>query len=377
MKMRQRGSVIIVTLWTITLMTILVAAIAAQNRLSAQAAYFHQQDVENWAQVLGVINQAEMEILLEQMPPPVIETEDAGSSDSFAASINEALASPAQRQYRHFNGKELELYYPQPDDMAVRIYSHAGKINIGDISTQNLRAMIEKKLGGRMEADQQQIDDMIEAWNDWRDLNEGASVNGAENDYYMSLDPPYLPRNGALETVEELLQIRGFAEVFGDVDLDAAFTVYGEEPEINLNLATLEAMRLLPGLDDELIAKIVAFREEKEFQGNGDVAQLVPAEIMSELRGWLNSRGTSEYYTIMVYKKTAEDPAVAEEPAEATPEENMETDTDPENVQTAYAEIVFAPNPTDRPRILKVNPYQPLPAELHIADPESEEEDPE
>src|SRR5688572_12582497 len=103
MQLKQRGSVIIVTLWTITVMTVLVAVIASQNRLSAQAAYFHQQDIDTWAKVLTALNQAEMDVVLEGMPPPLLEIPDGNS----AANLN-LLA--ANRHYR-YNGNEMELNY--------------------------------------------------------------------------------------------------------------------------------------------------------------------------------------------------------------------------------------------------------------------------
>ena len=44
---------------------------------------------------------------------------------------------------------------------------------------------------------------------DWRDADNATTPNGAEADYYTSLQPPYLPRNGPFETVRELLMVRG------------------------------------------------------------------------------------------------------------------------------------------------------------------------
>jgi general secretion pathway protein K len=318
----------IVTLWTITLMTILVAVLASQSRLSAQVARAQQQEVANWAALESAVNQAEMDVLLQRMPPPA---EDAERFDSFSDSLAALGRTPLYR----FDGSPLALYYPQQEGIEVRLYDHAGKINLQSLSRPKLRALLERKLGGPRNADQRQIDDMMEAWNDWLDLNDGASANGAERDYYQSLPQPYLPRNGALESVEELLHVRGFAEVFADVNLDAAFTVYGDDDLINLNLATVDAMRLLPGLDDALIADILRYRAEKEFLGNGDVAQVVPAENMAELRPWLNSRKQTDYYSLLV--RTSALPS------------------------TAYAEIIHVFSPTDRPRVLKINPYQTLP----------------
>ncbi|MES2604231.1 MAG: hypothetical protein V4603_04790, partial [Pseudomonadota bacterium] len=267
------------------------------------------------------------------------------------------LSNPLYR----YNGEELSLAYPQATDVAVRIYDHAGKINLREISRGRLRTLIEKKLGE--DSDLEHIDQLMEAWNDWLDLNDGASDIGAEQEYYQGLDVPYDTRNGALETVGELLEVRGFADVFGDVNLDAAFTIYGEDELVNLNLATIEAMQLLPGLDDELIAEIVEWRKENEFQGNGDVAQIVPTESMTELRAWLNSRKTTNYYTIMVYPR--EGAGGVENSAEDN-EENDETATKDneaaeEDRRTAFAETVYVPAATERPQVLKINPYETLP----------------
>lgn len=44
---------------------------------------------------------------------------------------------------------------------------------------------------------------------DWIDEDDEAREYGAESAYYSTLDPPYAPKNGPLDTVEELLRVRG------------------------------------------------------------------------------------------------------------------------------------------------------------------------
>ena len=44
---------------------------------------------------------------------------------------------------------------------------------------------------------------------DWRDPDDFYRLNGAENDYYHSLSEPYECKNGDLDTIEELLLVRG------------------------------------------------------------------------------------------------------------------------------------------------------------------------
>jgi len=336
---RQRGSVIVVTLWTVILLTILITVIAGQIRLSARAAYYQQEELGEWASIVSAVNQAEMELMMERMPRPPETIDD----------LDEINRNPLFR----FNGQELSLHYPQAEGITVRIYDHAGKINLREIGRPRMRALLEKKLG---EDADDQIDELIAAWGDWMDLSDSAGINGAERDYYEALDNPYSPRNGKLETVEEILHIRGFDEVFADVDLDAAFTLYTDDELVNLNLATVEAMQLLPGLDDELIAEIVAFRENNEFRGNGDVAQIVPAENMAELRPWLNSRRATSYYTIMAYRKNSAEEYLFED------NEPVEVDV----TKTAFSEIVEIRSVNDRPKVLKINPYQDIPIRLVV-----------
>ncbi len=52
-------------------------------------------------------------------------------------------------------------------------------------------------------------EDVAAAILDWLDEDEEPRASGAEVEYYGTLKPPYRPKNGPLETVEELLLVRG------------------------------------------------------------------------------------------------------------------------------------------------------------------------
>ncbi|MFM1895633.1 MAG: hypothetical protein RLZZ385_707 [Pseudomonadota bacterium] len=325
---RQRGSVIIIVLWIAVLLTVLVTAMAGKVRLSARAAYHNQEAVAQWAAVMEAVNRAEMELMLESMPRPVGEVQE--ESDEGEIQI------PAYR----FNGQPLELYYPASEDVVVRIYDHIGKINLNRIPRNYMQSLIEKRLGG-IDADPEQVQDLLAAWTDWTDLNDLESLNGAEREYYLSLDPPYIPRNNPeLDTVEEILHIRGFAELFEGVNLDAAFTVYGNNRAVNLNLATREAMQLLPGLDDELIETILAVREIRQINTRAQLAEIIPYENLVELSNWVGNL-TSTYYTVFAYPKVVTE------------------GVDP--VTQAYMEIIEVRSYNNLPRVYKVDPYGRLP----------------
>lgn len=350
---RQSGTVIIIVLWTSVLLTVLVTAMASKVRLSAQTAMHNQEASVQWAELMGAVSKAEMELMMERMPRPVgevLEETDEGE-----------IRSPALR----FNGQPLDLSYPKSDEVMVRIYDHAGKINLNRIPRRNMQMLIEKRLGG-IDADPQEVQDLLAAWTDWTDLNDLEGLNGAEKDYYQDQDQPYSPRNNPeLDTVEELLHIRGFAELFEGVNLDAAFTIYGNTRTVNLNVATREALQLLPGLDEELIENILAFRQIEDIDNRAEIAEIVPFENLQELSAWVGT-STSNIYSVFVYPKLEID---AEELV-AQLEENEFVNTD--LVTQAYMEIIEVRSYNALPVVYKVDPYGRLP---DTAPPRVAEED--
>ena len=338
----EKGSVLIIVLWTAVLLTVLVTAMAGKVRLSAQTVVHNQEASANWAELMGTLHQAEMELMLEMMAQPIdqeVELTDEGE----------------QRNPRfRFNGQPLTLHYPQSEDFVVRVYDHAGKINLNRIPRRNMQLLIEKRLGG-LDADPEEVQDLLSAWTDWTDLNDLEGLNGAEEEYYQSLEQGYAPRNNPeLDTVEEVLHIRGFADLFEGVNLDAAFTIYGNNRTVNLNLATREAMELLPGLDEELIENILAFREQEDIDNRAEVAEVVPFENLQELSAWIGNN-TSQIYSVFVYPSADLD----EETLLAL--EEIQDFINPDPVTQAYMEIVEARSHTSLPRIYKIDPYGYLP----------------
>src|SRR4030067_932158 len=79
----------------------------------------------------------------------------------------------------------------------------------------------------------------------------GAAVVGGE---------PVKPRNGRLAGVGELGYVRGVTPEFFTRFLAVVFTVDSGTPGVNMNVAPLEGLRVLPGLTPELAAPAGARR---------------------------------------------------------------------------------------------------------------------
>jgi len=319
-RQQQAGSVLLIVLWTAVLLTILVTAMASKVRLSARTAFNNQLAADDYTQVMSALNSAEMDILLERMSSPL------------DAPIETNIEGELLDRSLRFDGRPLRLSYPTPDGMVVRIINHSGLINLNRIPRANMQLLIEKRLQdiAGEEADAEEVQDLLAAWTDWTDLNDLEGINGAEREFYEALDPPYLPRNNPeLDSIYELRHIRGFAELFEGIDLDAAFTIYGNSRQVNLNLATREAMLLLPGLTPDLIEELKQVRAVDTFSNRGEIGEVIPFENLTELSPWLSNE-TSDFYTIYVYRRPAS-VAQAEPNARASDRRRNAAEFDPQD----------------------------------------------
>lgn len=119
---------------------------------------------------------------------------------------------------------------------------------------------------------------IINSVKDWLDSGDDDTItglNGAESDYYQSLDPPYSCRNGQLTYLDELVLIRGITSDFfyGDGErpgISRYMTIYGitdsgtYEGKININTAELPVLTaLLPSGNEHLAQAIFDYRQEK------------------------------------------------------------------------------------------------------------------
>src|SRR5437016_5100006 len=86
------------------------------------------------------------------------------------------------------------------------VIDEAGKIN--------LNALMKLDSSGKILHDvllnlPNMTEDIVNCIIDWMDADDDPQPNGAESDYYQNLPNPYRPKNGPLDTLEELLYVKG------------------------------------------------------------------------------------------------------------------------------------------------------------------------
>jgi general secretion pathway protein K len=102
---------------------------------------------------------------------------------------------------------------------------------------------------------------------DWRDRDDEHRLNGAESDYYESLPRPYIAKNAPLDSIEELLLVKGVTpELFygGNDDfpigLREIFTIFTPRKNLNVQHAPPEVLKAFFGLDDEELEQMLSVR---------------------------------------------------------------------------------------------------------------------
>lgn len=156
-------------------------------------------------------------------------------------------------------------------------------------------------------------EDVAAAIVDWVDGDGEPRDGGAENDYYSGLNPPYNCKDGNLDSLDELLLVRGVTPelLYGnDLDRDGEpddptpynpglarfLTVYSREsnvapdgtPRVNINQQDLTALQaeLQPLLGDEMTTFILAYRI---YGGSSDADRPATSSI-DDLQGLIAPR---------------------------------------------------------------------------------------
>ena len=112
---------------------------------------------------------------------------------------------------------------------------------------------------------------LAEAVVDWLDADsEVTQPNGAEDPYYLALDPPYRTAGRRIIELAELARVKGFnAEILAR--LAPFVTALPEETPVNVNTAPTQVLQaVVPGLSAEEMARVVEQRKTKPFQSRED-----------------------------------------------------------------------------------------------------------
>jgi general secretion pathway protein K len=306
----SRGIVLIMVLWVIAILSVIVLEFSFAMRTEVNIAKNYKEETQLYAMAEGGVQRAIAELIYKQ-DPRVQQKRNKNLEE----------IPPEQREWVT-DGRPYSLPFEQ-GTCEVRITSEAGKVNINMVAEATLRKIIGQ-LGLEGEARDVVVDSIL----DWRDPDDLYRVNGAENDYYRSLKEPYDCKNGNLDSIEELLLVRGITPdlFYGKKETKKAeegvksegiglrdiFSIYSSGGQIDINSAPSPVLRVVLGIPNEVAQSIIKTREEKGFQNQVELLQKVPelSSFIGGIAGLIAYSSMTSYYTIESRGKSKEGGAV-------------------------------------------------------------------
>jgi len=240
----ERGFALLLILLVLALVAVVSAEFAYSMRLEAAAVRAYKNGLIGSHLAEAALEQAIREIVGDA--PLVVEGDD-GLLTFYTA---DRRALPRLKREKSELGGGQYTY---------RITDEEARLNINASPPDRIDRLLLS-----LQLDKSVRDTIGDSIQDWRDANEEHRLNGAESeDYYLKLPVPYRAHNANLESVTELIQIKGITPAIyngnkerpGLADL---VTVRGSGP-VNMNTAGPYVLEAL-GLSSAEISEIVQGR---------------------------------------------------------------------------------------------------------------------
>lgn len=280
----SRGVILIALLWILTVLSIIALSFSREGFVEVAAA----RNTRDLADAYYIARAGLMATIYQIMKRP------AGAALQQLGLQNE----PDPIDMGTVTGKFGDGEY------VVDVMDESGKINLNMVQDEQLRALCAAV--GIPKPDADIITDSIQ---DWRDPDSDHRINGAEDDYYQALNPPYKAKNGRFDTVEELLLVRGVtADYFyghsekepdGSIiykyGLSRYFTVYSNSMAININYAPVQVLMSIPGITPQMAQMIYERRKVKPFANINEITQQLPMTLGAASMPFLSTNRTGTY----------------------------------------------------------------------------------
>jgi hypothetical protein len=233
----DRGSVLIVSLWMVTILTLLALAFVHRTGVELRLTAYQWDEMRLLQGAEDALFVSRREFRRRQGAAP------------FGA-LNQAWSqAPGVFKDHPVPGGGFTVSHRAGEETLYGLEDEAGRINVNTAPPD----VLERLFGGA-----------APAVLDWRDADDERRPGGAEKSDYGS----GAPRNGPFQSVEELLLVKGVTPSLYRQVQDLV-TVDGNG-QVNLNTASPAALAAL-GLGESLAVKIAAFRRGPDGkEGTGD-----------------------------------------------------------------------------------------------------------
>jgi general secretion pathway protein K len=244
---RQRGVALIVVMWVIMVLSLLISGFAFKMYVETQVASFSRKELKAQMLARSGIEVARMELILDTK---------SATEAGFDTLVQEWATNEDLYVDHELSGGKYN----------VKVIDEERKLPLNKLAQAQLKRLMDV-LG----ADPLDADVIVDSILDWVDADDLHLLNGAEDDYYAELDPPYRAKNAPFDRLEELLLVRGVTKELydgtpgtedepGRPGLKEVLTT-SSAGTVNVNTASSQVLQALLGLDETQVAAILTRRD--------------------------------------------------------------------------------------------------------------------
>ncbi len=235
----QGGSVLILVLWVLAMLTIIGGFFAIEARIRRNLGQNAWDDIQGLEMTRSLLRFSAL-----RLAPIGMDTDEAWDHGLIVAdgSLYEIK----------FAGRMVDL----------RLEDESGKIDLNKAPDEEIREVIRSILGGdRLE----KADTITDSILDWKDPDKLIRLHGAEDRVYQEKTPPYHPANGPFHLLEELQLVNGVSQrdYYGPLEwhedesgtardgegiwiggLQDLFTIYNKTPDVVKEFAPMPLLEI-------------------------------------------------------------------------------------------------------------------------------------
>ncbi len=279
----ERGIALLLVMFVVSLLIILAAEFSFTTRMEIDSALNFKEDMEGYYYALGGFQYALTEIIGKY------DTTYLGSDGQIGFYRRWKEEEEGNRQSGNQDEGRID-WPPIPNRKGIRLADGAfdyiisdeqGRLNVNYLKSnaktgkKSIRQIFRELLVATGVDEGEQADIIIDSIIDWTDRNDLHMLNGAESEWYeknyaeKGFSEPYKCKNGRIDTIDELLLIRGITPdiLYGSDSLYATgadegrysgiapyITVYGRSRKINKLTAPPLLLRIIaPEKADEIM----------------------------------------------------------------------------------------------------------------------------
>ena len=303
----NRGVILLTVLWSLVILTVVALGIGRQAQIELALTKHSIERSQARFLALAGFQYALAQIREDSLDPVASRTDTLAHCGVIP---REETDTVEMFKNVDFKSGQVEIGYVDEDRWIYGLSDEERRINLNALTSRNIDIFVH--LLEILEVESEEARHLAHAVLDWMDSNDAVSHEeyGAESEYYQDLKNPLRAKNLPLESLEELLLVKGMNEEIFE-RIRPYVTIYPSKSQMRINFNTASQVvidavaRSFTGSDSNtdvedarsLAAKIIDYRNGDDGQAATEDDRLVDIEEIA-----VNQKEKVIYQNMRLYK---------------------------------------------------------------------------